>query len=64
MKNESEARKMEVYYGNSGELMARIPLSTYEELLMIKGRYLELREQHQQKRICKKKIQRSENECI
>lgn len=55
---------MEVYYGNSGELMARIPLSTYEELLMIKGRYLELREQHQQKRICKKKIQRSESECI
>lgn len=36
---------MNVYYGDSGELMATIPLKMYEELLEIKGRYLELKEQ-------------------
>lgn len=36
---------MNVYYGDSGELMATIPLKMYEELLEIRGRYLELKEQ-------------------
>lgn len=34
---------MNVYYGESGELMATIPLQMYEELLEIKGRYSELK---------------------
>ena len=36
---------MNVYYGDSGELMATIPLKMYEELLETRGRYLELKEQ-------------------